>query len=114
MATFDFEKYLSNIDPANKYTIRALSGGRVNVTARAIKTPCASIDAGRFPGHESIILKYAPAFIAKDGKGAPFSTFRQVSGPSHKSTLPMSMALICSPRQLKRVPLVSSSVPAAS
>jgi len=79
MATFDFKKYLSNIDPANKYTIRALSGGRVNLTVRAVKTPRVDIDAGRFPGHESIVLKYAPAFIAKDGEGAPFSTYRQVS-----------------------------------
>jgi hypothetical protein len=83
MATFDFKKYLLNIDPTNIYTIRALSGGRVNLTVRAVKTPCVDNNAGMFPGHESIVLKYAPAFIAKDGEGAPFPTFRQVSGLSH-------------------------------
>jgi hypothetical protein len=94
MATFDFEKYLSNIDPKSKYTICALSGGRVNLTVRAIKAPRVDINAGRFPGHETIVLKYAPAFIAKDGQGAPFSTFRQVSVRSHTFSLPMSKALI--------------------
>lgn len=88
MATFDFKKYLSTIDPANRYIIRALSGGRVNVTVRAIKTPCANLDVGKFPAHESIVLKYAPAFIAKDGEGAPFSPFRQVSVLSHTSISP--------------------------
>ena len=83
MATFDFKKYLMNIDPDNEYSIRALSGGRVNITVRAIKTPHANMAAGMFPGHDSIILKYAPAFIAKDGEGAPFSTFRQVSRLLH-------------------------------
>jgi hypothetical protein len=111
MVSFDFEKYLSDIDPVNKYTISALAGGRVNVTVRATKTPCANIDTGSFPGHQSIILKYAPAFIAKDGEGAPFSTFRQVSVQSHTYML---RALIRSPRQLKREPLACSPVLVAS
>jgi len=114
MATFNFKKYLSNIDPENDYTIHALSGGRVNLTVRAIKAPCTDIDAGRFPGHESIVLKYAPAFIAKDGEAAPFSTFRQVSVLSHTYGLPLSKALICSPRLLKRVPLACSPLLMAS
>jgi hypothetical protein len=79
MAIFDFKNYLSNIDPANKYTVNLLSGGRVNLTVRAVKTAPYKAGAGRFPGHESIVLKYAPPYIAKDGEGAPFSQFRQVS-----------------------------------
>lgn len=58
------------------------------MTVRATRTSCAHIDIGSFPGHKSIILKYAPAFIAKDGEGAPFSTFRQVSGLSHTYFVP--------------------------
>lgn len=78
MATFDFDKYLSHIDPINRYMITTLTGGRINITVRALKTRSSKVDAGRFPGHRSIVLKYAPPYIAKDGEGAPFSQFRQV------------------------------------
>lgn len=79
MTTFDFKRYLSIIDPANIYRVTILLGGRVNLTVRAVKTQPHKADAGRFPGHESIVLKYALPYIAEDGEGAPFSQFRQVS-----------------------------------
>lgn len=79
MATFDFKSYLSNIDPVNEYKVTVLSGGRVNITVRATKTRPCTVSVERFPGRESIVLKYAPPYIAMDGQGATFSQFRQVS-----------------------------------
>lgn len=78
MALFDFKEYLSGIDPIHSYTIIPLTGGLVNITARAIKTPSSHINAGKFPAHQSIVLKYAPPYIAMRGEDAPFSQFRQV------------------------------------
>lgn len=75
---FDFSSYLSKIDPSQSYTIQKLTGGVVNLTVRAIKKPSRTSDEGRFPGHRTLILKYAPPFVAEVGEKAPFSTFRQV------------------------------------
>ncbi|KAI9884337.1 MAG: hypothetical protein M1823_003876 [Watsoniomyces obsoletus] len=75
---FDFSAYLSTIDPSQEYTIQYLTGGIVNVTVRATKLPSSgNADRGRFPAHDTLILKYAPPYIAGVGETAPFSTFRQ-------------------------------------
>lgn len=73
---FDFASYLLKLDPSQSYTVKQLTGGVVNVTVRAIKTHA---NAGRFPDHRTIILKYAPPYIAGIGENAPFSQIRQVS-----------------------------------
>jgi Phosphotransferase enzyme family len=79
MASFDFKNYLAIIDPVQTYEIVALAGGRVNFTVRATKADTAEIDSGRFVGRHSVVLKYAPPYIALSGKDAHFSQFRQVS-----------------------------------
>jgi len=90
---FDFHNYLREIDPAYIYQIDRLTGGVVNVTVRASKTALAptlgaveqpsgtaslDLSRGRFPGHGTLILKYAPPYIASIGEGAPMSQTRQV------------------------------------
>lgn len=79
---FDFSSYLSKFDPSQSYTIKQLTGGLVNVTVRAVKCADSSADGGRFPDHQLIVLKYAPAFIAAVGETAPFSQYRQVVASS--------------------------------
>lgn len=76
---FDFSSYLSRIDPSQSYNIEPLTGGVVNVTVRAAKLLSAKADGGRFPEHQTMIMKYAPPFTAGLGESAPFSQFRQVS-----------------------------------
>jgi hypothetical protein len=73
---FDFEPFLSAIDPLQRYEIQPLTGGLVNVTVRATKVSGHS--SGLFPAHGSLILKYAPPFVAAIGESAPFSQDRQV------------------------------------
>jgi hypothetical protein len=74
---FSFEVFLSKIDPSQKYECQSLTGGLVNLTARATKFP--SLAGGStFPKHDTLILKYAPPFVATIGEAAPFSQDRQV------------------------------------
>lgn len=75
---FDFASYLLRLDPSQSYTVTQLTGGVVNVTVRAIKSPETHANVGRFPDHRTIILKYAPPYIAGVGETAPFSQIRQV------------------------------------
>jgi hypothetical protein len=79
---FDFAAYLLKLDPSQFYTISELSGGLINVTVRALKTNTDNADSGAFPKHKSLILKYAPPFVAAVGESAPFSQFRQAWLPS--------------------------------
>ncbi|KAI0522258.1 kinase-like domain-containing protein [Xylaria bambusicola] len=75
MASFRFKSYLQLVDPASRYSITKLSGGLVNLTVRASKTTASEI--GSFPGSRSLVLKYAPPFVAAIGPEAPFSSERQ-------------------------------------
>ncbi|KAJ2979049.1 hypothetical protein NUW58_g7304 [Xylaria curta] len=75
MASFDFKSYLQSIDTASSYEVAKLSGGLVNLTVRASKTTAS--DLGTFPGTCSLVLKYAPPFVAMVGPEAPFSQARQ-------------------------------------
>ena len=75
---FDFCSYLLKLDPSQSYSVKQLTGGLVNVTVRAVKCAGSSADDGRFPDHKSIVLKYAPPFVAAVGETAPFSQHRQV------------------------------------
>ncbi|KAF8847051.1 hypothetical protein BDZ45DRAFT_733845 [Acephala macrosclerotiorum] len=72
---FDFEPFLSKIDPSQKYEFQSLTGGLVNLTVRATKV---SPSGGIFPKHDTLILKYAPPFVATLGESAPFSQDRQL------------------------------------
>ena len=70
MASFNvedhFRQYLATIDPHQAYAIEKLTGGLVNYTVRAIRVAADDDDhrLSRFPGHDSIIIKHAPPFIA--------------------------------------------------
>lgn len=75
---FDFVPYLQSLDSSQTYAVHQLTGGLINVTVRAVKSSAAIIDEGRFPGNQTLVLKYAPPFIAAAGKDAPFPQFRQV------------------------------------
>jgi hypothetical protein len=76
---FAFKAFLANIDPVQKYEVQALTGGLVNVTVRATKPLGFGESASSlFPTHNSLILKYAPPFVATIGESAPFSQDRQV------------------------------------
>ena len=59
-----------------KWEVIKLNGGLINVTVRVIP-PCGDDEVGRSP--RSVVIKYAPPFVAAIGEGAPFGTFRQVS-----------------------------------
>ncbi|KAE9364853.1 hypothetical protein N431DRAFT_550233 [Stipitochalara longipes BDJ] len=72
---FDFEPFLSKIDPTQKYEFQTLTGGLVNFTVRATKV---SPSGGIFSKHNALIVKYAPPFVAALGNSAPFSQDRQV------------------------------------
>ena len=76
-AKFSFEHYLETLCPG-EIQISLLTGGLVNVTARARRTSNSSNVATCVSGESSFILKYAPPFIASIGEAAPFSQFRQV------------------------------------
>jgi hypothetical protein len=75
--SFDFRAFLSKIDASQTYECQSLTGGLVNLTVRARKT--SSSGGGIFPTHDTLILKYAPPFVATVGEEAPFSQDRQVS-----------------------------------
>jgi hypothetical protein len=85
---FDFVSYLHRLDPSQSWSVQSLPGGLVNFTVRAIKSRPASgsrtenksngSGPWRFAEHDSLILKYAPPYIAALGEGAPFDRLRQV------------------------------------
>jgi hypothetical protein len=88
--SFDFVSYLARLDPAPSYTIQRLTGGVVNITARATKATDCDSSLGRFPGYSSFILKHAPPYVAGIGPEAPFSTFRQVGSVRLSNCTPYS------------------------
>jgi hypothetical protein len=96
-ALFDFSVYLAEIDPSQSYEITHLAGGFVNFTVRATKvqgrgsTSVNAADSGPFKGHESLILKYAPPFMARVGKDAPFSQYRQVKCFVYFNSVPFDL-----------------------
>ena len=78
MVYYDFADFLSRIDPFQSYSIQKVTGGVVNFTARASKSPANPGEEGRFRDHKSIILKQAPPYIAGIGPEAEISQDRQV------------------------------------
>ncbi|GBF66548.1 hypothetical protein TMEN_9268 [Trichophyton mentagrophytes] len=81
--SFDFDSYFKQLDPPNSWTIKRLTGGLVNLTVRATKDKYTGEEneaAGQpspFEGCQSLILKYAPPFVASVGEAAPFDQIRQ-------------------------------------
>ena len=75
---FSFENYLETLFPNENMEVSILTGGLVNVTARATRTSTSNSAATCVPGEKSFIMKYAPNFIASVGQDAPFTQFRQV------------------------------------
>ena len=95
--SFDFEEFLERgalddvfgISPDSKSTATPdpvydggkweavkLSGGLINVTLR-VSSRCGDGEPER--DQRSVVMKYAPPFVAAMGEAAPFGTFRQVS-----------------------------------
>ncbi|KZT43968.1 hypothetical protein SISSUDRAFT_318903 [Sistotremastrum suecicum HHB10207 ss-3] len=82
----DFIPFLNKHDPHHQYSIEKLVGGMINVTVRATKqsiSPSTSVPShddseppSRFPA-QSLVLKYAPPYIAGVGLAMPFSQRRQ-------------------------------------
>lgn len=69
MALFDFAQYLSSVlsAPITNNSIQPLDGGLTNVTVRATFTPPAVLSQfGPSQHFSSVVLKYAPPFIAED------------------------------------------------
>ena len=97
---FDFTTHLSKLlsIPPNQITIQVLTGGTVNATVRASFAP--PIDLTRFgqpQSVQSIILKYAPPYMAREPL-MPLNTIRQdiearalvLLDPNSESALPVS------------------------
>ena len=72
-----FTNFLRSFDRACSYQLIRLSGGLINETVRAIAD--AKSDAARY---RSLVLKYAPPFVAAVGPSAPFGQERQVGKDS--------------------------------
>ncbi|KAK2879540.1 hypothetical protein FQN49_000780 [Arthroderma sp. PD_2] len=81
--SFNFDSYFKQLDPHNTWLVNRLTGGLVNFTVRATRVENepknnTSVDEpGRFGKHQSLILKYAPPFVASVGEAAPFDQIRQ-------------------------------------
>ena len=80
-ATAYFSNYLSTLYHGDAFDIQVLSGGLVNHTVRATRkeTPSRTAtdsDSSNLPS--TVIVKYAPPFVARIGPEAPFSQDRQV------------------------------------
>ncbi|KAK9247939.1 kinase-like domain-containing protein [Lipomyces tetrasporus] len=78
---FDFDAYLAQIDPFHIWSVQRISGGLVNFTVRAYKVSSSAQDTiqkGLFDDYETLILKFAPPYIAALGESAPFSQVRQI------------------------------------
>lgn len=63
-----------------KWEITKLSGGFINVTVR-VTLHRRGDDGGPWRDPRSVVIKYAPPFVAAMGEGTPFGTFRQASTP---------------------------------
>ncbi|KAK0733819.1 hypothetical protein B0T26DRAFT_37959 [Lasiosphaeria miniovina] len=81
-----FATFLSSQYPGSRYETEPLSGGLVNITARArlCEPSSSSNNASLEDGEQqqppaSLVMKYAPPFIAAVGASAPFSQGRQAS-----------------------------------
>ena len=61
-----------------RWEITKLSGGLINITVRVTPRRRGDDGLGR-PDPRSVVIKYAPPFVAAMGDGAPFGTFRQAS-----------------------------------
>jgi 5-methylthioribose kinase len=75
---FNFDSWAKHKDPGHRWRFEPLSGGLVNVVVRATHVESTSEHLSVFHPYETVILKYAPPFIASIGPAAPFSEFRQV------------------------------------
>ncbi|KAK2810849.1 hypothetical protein FQN50_002672 [Emmonsiellopsis sp. PD_5] len=87
--SFNFDAYFRQDDPSETWSIQPLTGGIVNFTVRAVRSrigPSAASPhdtgpalrgSGRFSGHETLVLKYAPPYVALIGEQAPFDRVRQ-------------------------------------
>ncbi|KAH7344551.1 kinase-like domain-containing protein [Rhizoctonia solani] len=76
--THDFVPALTALDPYHQYFTSPLSGGMVNSTVRVHISDATEEHECAFGDARSVVAKYAPAFIASLGEGAPFSQYRQV------------------------------------
>jgi hypothetical protein len=76
---FDFTPALAALDPHHHYTTTPLSGGLVNVTVRIHISGTEQEHECAFGHAETVIAKYAPAYVAALGESAPFSQYRQAS-----------------------------------
>ncbi len=74
--SFDFRGYLARHNAGHKYQITKLTGGFVNVTVRATRTNGVS-KSDDVSGNETMILKYAPPYVAGRGPDAPMTQWRQ-------------------------------------
>lgn len=74
--SFDFQDYLARHNPEHTYLISELVGGFVNVTVRAICTDCVQESPTRSE-NDTMVLKYAPPYVAGRGEGAPMTQWRQ-------------------------------------
>ncbi|EIN05893.1 hypothetical protein PUNSTDRAFT_19469, partial [Punctularia strigosozonata HHB-11173 SS5] len=79
---FDFSAWLERKDPGHRWQIEPVEGGLVNVVVRATHTSQGSSSGAKsaFAPRETLILKYAPPFVAALGPAVPFSEFRQALG----------------------------------
>jgi len=77
-----------------KWEIEKLSGGLVNVVVRA--TPRSGGDK-LVRNLKSVVIKYAPPFVAAIGEDAPFGTFRQVGASFTLITNPPLFPLLLFP-----------------
>ena len=65
-------------DVDDRWEVTRLIGGSINVTVRAAPPPGRGGDK-LARNAKSVVMKYAPPYVAAIGEGAPFGTFRQVS-----------------------------------
>ncbi|KAK2793242.1 hypothetical protein FQN52_001890 [Onygenales sp. PD_12] len=88
--SFKFDAYFRQHAPSETWSIQPLTDGIVNFTVRAVRSridppatspqdtgPAPRGPSGRFSEHESLILKYAPPYVALVGEQAPFDRVRQ-------------------------------------
>ena len=71
-----FRQFLQDVCPDARFDITVLSGGLINETVRATALQEDDIDHHEQP--QTLILKYAPPYIAALGPTAPFGQQRQV------------------------------------
>ena len=64
-----------------KWEVTRLSGGLINVTVRVVRRE--DRKSCEKNSRRSVVIKYAPPFVAGIGEGMPLGTFRQVSTSPH-------------------------------